>query len=48
MVYVEPTQETLAEEELVHNMVSNAVTDTDDIPTQIPLSLKDIEAAGEL
>lgn len=47
MTNLEPTQATLTEEELVRNMVSNEVTDTDDIPTQIPLSLEDIEKAGE-
>lgn len=47
MPELEPTQETLTEEELVHNMVSDVATDYDDIPTQIPLSLVDIEAAGE-
>lgn len=35
------------EKELVHNMVSNEVTDTDDIPTQMPLPLDIIEEAGE-
>ena len=29
--------------ELVHNMVSNEVTDTEDIPTQVPITLNELD-----
>lgn len=28
--------------ELVHNMVSDEVTDTEDIPTQVPITLEEL------